>query len=89
LSSLTPKNLDEMRSLILRARRLAESIMDKQTIANLRSYADQLESEVKRIEAEPPSLPPQAIPPAAGNEPVTGPAVIAALEPDPNTPKDP
>jgi hypothetical protein len=80
LSSVTPKNLDEMRALILRARRLAGGITDKQTIANLRSYADQLESEVKRIEAEPPTLPAQAVPAVAGNEPVTGAGVIAALE---------
>ena len=76
--------IEGLRALAQRARRLADSITDSVTIANLRSYAEQLEEDIARLSPAD-ALPAQALPAVVGNEPVTGPGAIAALiEPKPD-----
>jgi hypothetical protein len=69
--------IGELRALAVKARQLGNLILDSQTKANLRSYAEQLEADIERL-SKTDTLPAQAIPPA-GNEPSTGPDAIAAL----------
>ena len=74
-SEVASNRIDELRALAERARRLAGGMTDEQTIANLRSYADQLDGDIERLLAAG-TIPAQAL---AAQDPKPS-AVIAAFQ---------
>jgi hypothetical protein len=56
--TLSAERIIELRNMARRAREFAFALTDKQVVANLNSYATELEAEVSKLEA--PTLPPAA-----------------------------
>lgn len=77
---MSKERIHELRAKAVHAREMADKLPDQKAVANLNSYAVDLEVEAAKLEAELHDIPPQAIPPM-DSEPTTGPEAIAAMKP--------
>lgn len=78
---MSTERIRELRSRARRGRELAFSINDKQAIANLHSYASDLEAEAAELEAE---IVASAATNAVPQEPSIGPEAAAPIKPKPD-----
>ena len=78
----------ELRAKAEKCRALASANTDEKTVATLKAYAVELDTEAEALEGQE-SLPAQAIPSAAGSEPHTDDAAaLKAGSPDPGEAPD-
>ena len=82
---MATERIIELRYRAQRARDLASGLANKQVMANLNSYAMELEAEASKLEAS--TLPPAAID-IPTKEPSTGPEAIVAIKPAPDPDSD-
>ena len=79
--NVSTERIRALRSRAGRARDLAFSVTDKQVVANLHSYATDLETDASNLEVE---MAASAAMNAAPQEPSTGPEAAAAMKPSPD-----